>query len=220
MAIAGFFGTLYVPLRILVVGDAPATARNILDSGWVYNLSTASNLVAQVLFVFLVVALDRLLSDVDPVQSKLMVALVTAAVPVAFLNTLCLIAAQQLAGGPDYLSAFAASQLSAAILAALNLYDQGVLVVQILWGLWLLPFGILVAKSGFIPKVLGILLQLNCFAYLIISFARLLAFQNLEVLAYVLMPFLVVGEFSIIIWLLTRGVRDHPLPAASAPVRP
>lgn len=209
MAVTGGFGIMYAPLNIMVAGDAAATAQNILDSGWVYRLSVVSNLVAQVFFVFLALALNRLLKEVDPEQSGLMVALVIAAVPVAFVNTLNLIAASLLVSGGDYLSLFEADELNALALVALSLYDQGVLIVQVFWGLWLLPFGILVYKSNFIPRILGVLLVINCFSYLIITFTRMLNFQYVEWVIYILMPFLMIGEFAIIFWLLIVGVKER-----------
>lgn len=217
MAIAGFFGTMYVPLNIIVTGDAAATAQNIVDSGWIYRLSMVSNLIGQVFFIFLVLALNRLLEEVDPKQARLMVTLVIVAVPIGFLNTLNLVAAQMLASGNDYLSVFEEGELKALSLLALSLYDQGVLIVQVFWGLWLLPFGILVIKSNFIPRILGILLVINCFAYLAITFARMLAFQYMELLSYILMPFLIIGEFAVIFWLLIKGVKEKTNYTAHAP---
>jgi hypothetical protein len=209
VAITGGFGIMYVPLNIVVAGDAAATARNIIDSGWIYRLSIVSNLVCQVCFVYLALALSRLLKQVSEGQARLMVTLVTAAVPVAFLNTLNLIAAQLLVGGNDYLKAFEADQLNALALTALYLYDQGMLIVQIFWGLWLLPFGILVYRSTYIPRTLGVLLMINCFAYLLLACTRLLDLPWVDLVSTVSMPFQAIGEFAIILWLLIIGVTER-----------
>ncbi len=88
MGITSAFGIIYVPLNIVIAGNANATAQNIIDSHWIYRLSMISNLFGQACFIFLVLALNRLLNEVNPRQAKLMVTLVTAAVPIAFLNTL------------------------------------------------------------------------------------------------------------------------------------
>lgn len=211
MAVTGAFGIMYTPLNIIVVGDASSTAQNLIDSGWIYRLSIVSNLIGQICFIFLGLALNRLLNEVDPKQSKLLVSLVIAAVPIAFLNTLTLIAAQMFVSGDGYLNVFEVNQLNALALGALNLYSQGVLIVQIFWGLWLFPFGILVIKSGFIPRIIGVLLVINCFAYLVITFTQLFEFQYVELISYILMPFLVIGEFAVIFWLLIKGVKENAI---------
>lgn len=207
MAMTGGFGIMYVPTSIIVAGDAAATARNIIDSGWVYRLSIICNLAGQVCFIFLGLSLNRLFEEVDPRQSKLLVTLVTAAVPIAFLNTLTLIAALMFASGAEYLSVFGVDKLHALALGSLNLYNQGLLIVQVFWGLWLLPFGILVIKSRFIPRIIGVLLVVNCFAYLVVAITQLMAFQYADLASYISIPFLAIGEFAAIFWLLIKGVR-------------
>lgn len=200
---------MYVPLNILVIGDAAATAQNIIDSEWIYRLSIISNLFSQACFIFLVLALNRLLKEVDPNQAKLMVTLVTASVPIAFLNTLNLVVAQLLVSGEDYLNVFEPNELNALALGFLNFYEYGVIIVQIFWGLWLLPFGLLVIKSKFIPKLIGILLVVGCFSYLIDSFTGLLLPDYRQIVSSILMLPLALGEFSIIFWLLIKGVKEE-----------
>ncbi len=208
LAIAGGFGTMYVPLNITVAGDAAATAQNIIDSGWMFRLSIVSGLAGNVFFIFLALALYRLFKDVDSKQAKLLVILVSVSVPISFLSTLPLVAAEMIASGTDYLSVFEISEQNAMTLWAVNLFDQGILFVKIFWGLWLLPFGILVIKSEFIPKIFGILLVMNCFAYLITTLASLMEIQLMDLFTYILIPFLVMGEFAIMFWLLIKGVKE------------
>lgn len=207
MAITGGFGTMYVPMNILVAGDANATAQNIVDAGWMYQLSITSGLIGQAVFVFLALALYRLFQDVDRHLCRLLVVLVTAAVPIGFVNYLNLIAARVLISDSTYLQAFETVQLHGLAMSSVNLYSQGILIVQVFWGLWLLPFGLLFVRAAFMPTWLGILLILNCFAYLIITFTQLLELPYVEVITYTLMPFLIVGEFAAIFWLLFFGVK-------------
>jgi hypothetical protein len=209
MAITGGFGIMYVPMNILVAGDATATAQNIVAAGSTYQLSIASGLIGQAAFVFLALALYRLFQDVDRHLSRLLVALVTAAVPIGFVNYLNLIAARVLVSDSTYLQAFETVQLQSLAMSAVNLYSQGILIVQVFWGLWLLPLGLLFVRAAFMPSWLGILLVANCFAYLIITFTQLLEFPYVEVVTYTLMPFLLVGEFAAIFWLLFLGVKSE-----------
>lgn len=208
LAIAGGFGTMYVPLNITVAGDAAATVQNIIESGWMYRFSIVSGLAGNVFFIFLALTLYRLFKDVDSKQARLLVILVSVSVPIAFLSTLSLVAAEMIASGTNYLSVFDISEQNAMTLWAVNLFDQGILFVKIFWGLWLLPFGILVIKSEFIPKIFGILLVMNCFAYLITTFASLMEIHFMDLFTYILVPFLVMGEFAIMFWLLIKGVKE------------
>ena len=208
MAIAGGFGTMYVPLNITVAGDAAATAQNIINAGWIYQLSIVSLLAASVFFIFLALTLYRLFKDVNSKQARLLVTLVAVSVPITFLSTLSLVAAEMVASGTNYLSVFDVGEQNAMTLWAVNIFDQGILFVKIFWGLWLLPFGILVIKAEFIPKIFGVLLVLNCIAYLITTLASLMEIQLMAVFTYILVPFLVVGEFAIMFWLLIKGVKE------------
>ena len=96
----------------------------------------------------------------------------------------------------------------------LNLHRQGIGVVGIFWGLWLLPFGILVMRSGFLPRILGALLILNCIGYVAASATSLLMPSYSAIVSRAVMPTLL-GELWIMLWLLIRGVRPpQPMDAA------
>ena len=207
MGITGAFGIMYVPANIIVVGDATATANNIAESELLFRLSMISNLISQAIFVFLVLSLNRLLKEVNPKYAKLMVSFVTVSVPISFLNILNLVAADILVSGADYLSVFDTNQLNAFALLFLNLYEHGIYIVGIFWGLWLYPFGMLIIKSKFIPKIIGIFLVIGCFAYLTDSFISLMYPEYKEIVSLIIMLPLALGEFSIIFWLLIKGVR-------------
>lgn len=208
LGITGAFGIMYVPSNIMVVGDASATANNIINSELLFRLSIVSNLISSVVFVFLVLSLNNLLKEASIKHAKLMVILVTVAVPIAFLNTLNLIAAQILVSDADYLTIFDRDQLNSIMMLFLNLYKNGIYIVGIFWGLWLYPFGILVIKSKFIPKIIGIFLIIGCFAYLTDSFTSLLFPHYKEIISPFLMLPLMIGEFSIIFWFLIKGVKE------------
>jgi hypothetical protein len=207
MAITGGFGIMYVPSNIIVAGDIAATARNMIDSELLVRLSVYSSLVSQTIFVFLVLSLNRLLKEVNPKHAKLMVTLVMVSVPIAFLNSLNLVAAQILVGGSDFLNVFDTAQRNSLMMLFIELYEQGIIIVEIFWGLWLLPFGLLVIRSTFIPKVIGIFLVIGCFSYLLESFTAFFLPDYQETISLYLMLPLIIGEFSIIFWLLIKGVR-------------
>jgi hypothetical protein len=211
MAVTGPVGLLYVPSRIIVGGDAAATADNIINSAMLFRIGILSNLICQISFVFLVLSLNHLFKGVNEKHSRLMVSLVIVAVPIAILNELTQIAALHLLSGAEYLKVFDPSQLNALALAFLNVHGQGVIIAGIFWGLWLFPFGYLVIKSGFIPKIFGVLLIIGCFSYLADSSVALLFPQYSDAVSKILMLPLGVGEISTILWLLIKGARELPI---------
>jgi hypothetical protein len=208
IAITGGFGIMYVPSSIMVAGDATLTAENIITSDFIYRLSIFSNLVSQALTVFLVLTLSRLFKDVNQKYIKYMVTMVLVAVPISFLNVLNLIAAQTFVSGVDYLSVFDDNQLKSLAMVFLNLYEQGISIVGIFWGLWLFPFGMLIIKSKFIPKIIGVFLIIGCFAYLIDSSTALLFPEFKATISPIMMIPLAIGEFSTILWLLIKGTKE------------
>lgn len=211
MALSGPIGIMYVPSKILVAGDATATATNIATHALLLRVGILSSFVCQICFVFLVLALSRLFEGVNEKQSKLMVSLVIAAVPIAIVNELFQVAALELNSGAAYLNALLPEQRNALSLMLVNVHQHGISILGIFWGLWLIPFGLLVIQSGFIPKILGVLLIAGCFAYLADSSIALLAPQHRAAVSDVLMIPLAVGEISMVFWLLIKGARVRAL---------
>jgi hypothetical protein len=107
---------------------------------------------------------------------------------------------------------FSPSQLEALALGSLTLRTNGMLVASAFWGFWLLPFGMLAIRSGFFPRILGILLIVGCVAYLTASFASIAAPAQRQVIALVALPFYAICELSMIAWLVVKGVKV-PSPA-------
>ena len=141
-----------------------------------------------------------------------MVTLFAVSVPISFMNTLNSIAALILVRGADFLSAFDQPQRESLAMLFLRLHSQGFIGAQIFWGLWLFPFGLLVYKSGFLPRILGVLLMINCFPYLADSFTALLWPAYMHVVSQItLAPKF--GEAAIMLWLLIMGAKDQPLDA-------
>lgn len=210
-ALTAPLGLLYVPRTLIVPGDATATAGNILASTSLLRLGIASELVSAVIFIFLVVVLYRLLKGVNRQHAALMVILAVASVPITFLNVLNELAALRLVSGGDFLSVVETPQREALAMLFLNLHDQGIGVAAIFWGLWLLPFGVLVFRSGFLPRVLGVLLVINGFAYVVDAFTSLLLPSYSSIVSrFVLVPELA-GELPMMFWLLIKGAKDQPL---------
>jgi hypothetical protein len=206
MAITAPFGLVYVPSKLLVLEDATATAEHLRASESLLRIGIASELFHQAIAVFLVLALYRLFKPVNENHAKLLVVLgALVSVPIMFVNVLNEIAALILVSGADFLSAFGKNQLDALAFLFLRLHSQGIEIAAIFWGLWLFPFGMLVIGSGFIPRLLGILLFIAGAAYVASSFTSLVLPPYGHFVGQIAMV-LEMGELPIIVWLFIRGL--------------
>lgn len=196
------FSLLYIPSKLIVPGDATATANNILASEMLFRIGIVGNLISQIGFIFVSLALYQLLKSVNKNMAVLMVILNLIGIPITMLNELTQFVVLQLLSGAHYLTVFTADQMHALALLFLNMRELGLSIAQIFWGLWLFPMGYLVFKSGFLPRILGVLLMIDCVGYVMQSFATFL-FPNLEVNIALFAGW---GELLFLLWLLIRGV--------------
>lgn len=214
MGLPAPFALIYIPRTLIVHGDAAATANNILVHETLFRFGIFGELFSAVAFLFVAMALYRLLSGVNKTRASLMVILVAISVAITFVNVVNNIAALTLFRG-DFLVAFDKRQLQSLGVMFLGLHHQGLVVNQIFWGLWLFPFGVLVMRSGFLPRVLGVLLVINCFAYVAASLTSLFLPAYANVVSRAILPALL-GELWIWLWLLIKGVQVQPLAAPAS----
>ncbi len=213
--VTGFFSIIYVPGKLIVSGNTAATANNILASERLFRLGIVSELICAAEFIFLLWVLYRLLSGVNKTHASLMVILGLVFVPIMFVNTLNEIAALTLLRGADFLSVFGQSQREALAMLFLDLHRYG-FVVGWIFGLWLFPFGVLVFKSGFLPRILGVLLIVAGFGYLADSLIPLLLPSYENMVGRLAGIPLTLGEPAMILWLLIMGAKDQPLAAIAS----
>src|SRR5437868_320533 len=206
MVVAGPFYLMYVPGKLIVHGDAAATAENIRAHELLFRVAILSEVVGAILFMFLGLALYRLFSSVDKAHAAQMLAMVLISAAVGFVDTLNSIATLVLARGGEFLSIFDRRQLDAMAMFFLRLHFQGNLINEIFWGLWLLPFGWLVIKSGFLPKFIGAWLLVNGVAYVAISLIGLFRPESYDLAFKSAFPVLC-GELAIMLWLLIKGAK-------------
>ncbi len=195
-------GFPYGPSHLFVPGDAAATASNIMASESLFRLSIVINLLGAILNVVVVLALFKLLRPINKDVASLMVVFLLVSVPIQMLNELNHAAILLLLGNAAYLTAFTASQLQALVLLIHDLHGYGLSIAQPFWGLWLLPMGYLVFKSGILPKILGILLIIGGLGWLAMSLSAFLL-PNFRV---DFLMFTGVGEILFPLWLLAKGV--------------
>jgi hypothetical protein len=213
--IAGFFAIEYVPGKLIVDGNAAATANNIATSETLFRLGIAGQLICQAGFIFVALALYHLLKGVNRRHASLMVTLVVLGIPIAFLNELNSIAALALVRGTDFLSIFEKPQRDALAMLFLNLHHYGFVVAEIFWGLWLLPLALLVYRSRFLPRFLGVWLILDGFAYVTLSLTSVLLPQYSDNVSTYSQPALF-GEVAFMLWLVIKGAKPPALAAAAS----
>lgn len=200
-----FINFAYILPKLVVAGNASATASNILGSEWLFRIGIISEIIGAILLILCVRALYRLLCEVNKGYASLMVTFVLIAVPISLLNALNQIVVLIVLNGSNFLGVFQTGQLDALATVFLNLHGEGLDVVNILWGLWLIPFGILVYRSGFIPRILGVFLIVACFGYLSESLVAILALPYGNVVSMIADALGALGEGTMMVWLLIRN---------------
>ena len=218
MVVTGPFSLIYVPNKLIVRGNAAATADNILAHETMFRLAILADLIGAVIFICLGIALYKLLSGVGRTWAGLMIAFVLVSAAVGFLNTLNNIAALTLFRGADFLAVFDKPQRDALAYLFVRLHSQGILTNEILWGLWLFPFGLLVFRSGFLPRFIGAWLMINCFGYVALSVTALF-FPDYYEAAFKWAQPVLFGELAIMLWLLIKGARVRPLKLATVQMK-
>ncbi len=193
----GIFGIIYVPSSLIVPENITTTVSNIIENETLFRWSIISALVVQLINIILVLLLFKVFKQTNKGMAVLMVIFSLVAVPIAFLNEINNLVVLQL------LDQSGESQQLISVF--LDLHHQGIIIAQVFWGLWLFPLGNLVYKSGFMPKVIGILLIIGCIGYVVDSFTLIL-FPQFKI---TFSEFTFLGEVIFPLWLLIKGIKKQ-----------
>jgi len=193
IALAGVFGISYVP-GLVVPGDINATINNLLVNEITVRWAIVAAFLTQLGHLLLVLMLYKILAPVNTEVAKLMVIFVLVGIPVAMLNEASYGVVLGLLQSAEY--------STGSIAMFLDFHSYGISIVQIFWGLWLFPFGYLVYKSDFLPKIIGVTLMIGCFGYLADS---LLHFVDTD-FPIKFAVYLFWGELIVLAWLIVKGV--------------
>ncbi|MBS1495301.1 MAG: DUF4386 domain-containing protein [Bacteroidetes bacterium] len=204
--ITGIFSLAYVPQKLIDWNNGGVTFTNISASPFLFRFGIYSSILCYVAFTFLPLVLYKFLRGVNESHSRAMVILALLSVPLSFNNLQHKYAALTLSAKEPFLQNLSTGDLQSKLMLSLNQYNDGVLLATVFWGLWLFPLGLLVYRSGFIPKVFGVLLMAGCFGYLI-NFTGNTLFENYAQIGigkYMgMLP--AAGEIGICFWLLFFG---------------
>jgi uncharacterized protein DUF4386 len=216
LTILGPLRLIYIPGKLFVPGNAAATANNIAAHQMLFRFGIVADLACAVILIFLAMAFYRLFKGVDQNLAVLVVIFggVMPAV-VDFVGVVNDLATAMVVHGASFLSVFDKPQQDALALLFLHLRDHQNAAAEILWGVWLLPLAVLVYRSRFLPRFLGVWLVLNGIAYVVLSLTGVLLPQyQAKVFNYGQPAFF--GEIAIMLWLLIKGARPPALDAAAS----
>jgi Domain of unknown function (DUF4386) len=210
--ITGLIALFYIPSQIKTGGDAINASQNVLAHELLFRANIVNDLLSSTIWIFMVLILYRLFKRVDERQAKLMVVFVIVQIPVVFFMEAFSITSLMIFKG-EILKTFENGQRLDMAMLFLKINDYVASTLVLFWGLWLLPLGILVYKSRFLPRFIGIWLLINGFAYLILSFIELLFPQYKETVMKFAFPAML-GEVVFMLWLLIKGAKNDVLPIA------
>jgi len=215
LVLGGPIRLIYIPSKLFVHGNAAATASNIAAHEWLFRFGIVSDLFCAVILIFLTLAFYRLFKGVDQ-NLAVLVVILGGVMPalIDFVGVVSDAAALMLVRGADFLSVFDKPQRDALAMLFLRLRDHQNTAAEILWGLWLLPLAILVYRSRFLPRFLGVWLVINGFAYVILSLTGVLLPQYHGKVFIISQPAFL-GELALMLWLVIKGAKP-PAPAVAA----
>ena len=207
---------MYIPNKLFLSGNATATVNNIAAHELLFRLGIVGDLLCGVILIFLVLAFYRLFKGVD--QNLAVLVVIFGDVMPALINFVGVVSdfgTLMVVRGTNFLSSFDKPQQDALAMLFLHLRDHQNTAAEILWGVWLLPLAMLVYRSRFLPRFLGIWLIINGLAYIIISLTGVLLPQYQGKVFNVSFPALA-GELAIMLWLVIKGARPAALNTAVA----
>jgi uncharacterized protein DUF4386 len=217
LCVIGPLRLIYIPNKLFVTGNAAATVNNIAAHEWLFRFGIVGDLACAVILIFLVMAFYRLFKGVDQ-NLAVLVVIFGGVMPalIDFVRVVSDAAALMVVRGAAFLSVFDKPQRDALAVLFLKLGDHQNNAAEILWGLWLFPLAVLVYRSRFLPRFLGVWLVINGFAYVILSLTGELLPQYEEKVFIYSQPALF-GELAIMLWLVIKGARPPALDDTASP---
>jgi hypothetical protein len=215
LVLIGPLRLIYIPSKLFVHGNAAATVNNIAAHEWLFRFGIVGDLAGAVILIFLTLAFYRLFAGVDR-NLAVQVVIFGGVMPavIYLVNVVSDLGALTAVRGADFLSAFDKPQRDALAMLFLRLHDHQTTAAEILWGVWLLPLAVLVYRSRFLPRFLGVWLAINGFAYVILSFTGVLLPQY-ENKAFIISQPALFAEVALMLWLVIKGAKPPAMVAAA-----
>ncbi len=204
------FGVVYVRPKLIVFTDAAVTANNILANESLFRLGIVGNLIGQILLLTFGILIHRLFKEFNKIWANVFLTFVLMSTGVAVVNSLNNMAVLAVLSKADYLNAFGPEQLTALMMLFLRMNNAGLGLAELFLAVYLFALGVLIVKSRFVPRILGILLFIGSFGFTANTITKILApqfypatFTQLAMLG---------GSLVIpsILWLLFKGATENP----------
>jgi|BogFormECP03_OM2_1039629.scaffolds.fasta_scaffold06616_2 hypothetical protein len=192
--------------------DAAATAQKIRASELLFRACLTMEIAGAIGFLFVALALYNVFEGFSKPLASLMVTLWAVSIPISCLNVLNKVAVLHILNGTNAPAGFDPQHINALLMLFLDMHRYGIILAQIFWGLWLFPLGILIFKSRYLPRVIGILLVAACCAYVASSLTYLLMPIYGDRVSNVAMFFGGLGELPLMLWLIMKGAKVPQLP--------
>lgn len=211
LVVSGVFAEFFVRQKLYVLDDPIATTQNIIENQWLFRVGFVSDLVMSTMFFVYGYVLFLIFKPVNKNVSLFLLLCAVISVAMFCQNSLNQFSALELLINTDYSGAFKPEQLQVLSMFFQNIHTKGYAVNQIFYGLYLLPLGYMIIKSGLVPKIIGIFLVLGFVGDMIEVFVYFL-FPNAEsvLLSNITLP-ADIGEFSLCLWFLIKGVRSQKI---------
>jgi hypothetical protein len=207
MAVTSAFSLLTMPSTIIVKGNALQTAQNLIVQETTVRWVIVSHLVCHPIFLLLAMTFYRLFKATSEHSMRLLVLFVAVQVPLIFvgeaLNFTALLAAKG-----ELLTSFSAPEKADIIMLLLQIRSKMILTATVFWGLWLIPLGQAFFTSGFMPRVLGVLLVIGGLAYPVQIVTYILSPSVYSSIVGVTDKLPAIAEIGTMLWLLIMGTTD------------
>jgi hypothetical protein len=205
LVLIGPLRLIYIPNTLFVPHDAADTVNNIAAHEWLFRLGIVADLSGAIVLVMLTLAFYRLFESVSR-HLAVQVVIFGGVMPalIYIVNSVSDAAALMIVKEPNVLAVFDKPQRDALAWLFVQLHDHQVTSAEILWGVWLFPLGLLVYRSGFLPRFLGVWLLVNGVAYVALSLTGLLFPEQQDAIFLYAQPAFF-GEIALVLWLLIKG---------------
>ena len=204
------FNLGYVRSTLIVAGDAAATAANITANESLFRMAMASNIVSQIFLFFFGLTIFKLFKSVNKTLATVFLTSLLLSVGIAVVNSLNNFAALLVLSNADYLKAFQPEQIKALMMVFLRMSNSGIGLLEVFSGIFIISLGLLIIKSKYIPRILGVLLVIGGGWFQVNSFTKILIPQFYPaMITQMTMLFNALGGIPLIFWLLIKGVKEQ-----------
>jgi hypothetical protein len=208
VAVTAGFSLIYVRPRLIVSGDAATTVKNLIALESLFRAGIASFILSEIFLFFFGLTIFQLFKRANQTLAAICFASLLISASVGVTNSLSNLGALTLVTNPDYVRAFQPDQLNAIAMTFLRMNNYGIGLAEIFTAIFLFCFGLLIIRSGYLPKILGILLMIGACAFPINTFTKILVPQFYPVLMTQLTMLLnALGPPATILWLLIKGAK-------------